>query len=54
MPKFIMTFTREGKTHIRFLRYNRPMIEALVGDPAFADSLEESFVAITKIIEASK
>lgn len=53
MPKFVMTFTRDGKTQVRFLIYNRPMIEALVGEPAFADSLAESYAAIKAMIEAA-
>ncbi|NTW99194.1 MAG: DUF302 domain-containing protein [Geobacteraceae bacterium] len=53
MPKFVMTFTREGKTHVRFLIYNRPMIEALVGEPSFADSLLESYGAIKTMIDAA-
>ena len=51
MPKFITTFTHNGKTQIRFLVYNRPMIEALVGEPAFADSLAESYAAIKAMID---
>lgn len=51
MPKFVMTFTANARTQVRFLIYNRPMIEALVGEPAFADSLVESYAAITAMIE---
>ncbi|MDD2851094.1 MAG: DUF302 domain-containing protein [Desulfuromonadaceae bacterium] len=51
MPKFIMTFTSDGKTQVRFLVYNRPMIEALLGETAFADSLIESYDAIKNMIE---
>ena len=51
MPKFVMTFTQNAKTQVRLLIYNRPMIEALVGEPAFADSLEESYKAIKNMIE---
>lgn len=50
MPKFIMTFTHDEKTQVRFLICNRPMIEALVGDPSFADSLVESYSAIKAMI----
>jgi uncharacterized protein (DUF302 family) len=53
MPKFVMVFTRDNKTQVRFLVYNRPMIEALVGEPAFADSLAESYTAIKTMIEAA-
>jgi uncharacterized protein (DUF302 family) len=53
MPKFVMAFTRDGKTQVRFLLYNRPMIEALVGEPAFDDSLVESYAAIKIMIDAA-
>ncbi len=51
MPKFITTFTQNGITQIRMLRYGRAMIEALVNDQEFADSLDESYNAIQKMIE---
>ncbi|AJY71391.1 hypothetical protein RW64_18470 [Geobacter sulfurreducens] len=54
MPKFITTFTRDGETLIRMLRYRRPMIEALVDDREFAASIEESFDAITAMIEEAR
>jgi len=53
MPKFVMVFTREGRTQIRFLSYNRPMIEALTGEAAFADSLAESYAAIKSMIDVA-
>ena len=53
MPKFVMAFSSEGKTQVRFLIYNRPMIEALVGDLAFADSLVESYVTIKTMIDVA-
>jgi uncharacterized protein (DUF302 family) len=51
MPKFIMTFSRDGRTQVRLLCYNRPMIEAMVGDGAFADSLAESYQTIMAMID---
>lgn len=54
MPKFITTFTANGKTQIRMLRYRRPMIEALVQDAEFAVSLEESFDAIVAMIDEAR
>jgi len=51
MPKFVTTFTRNGTTQIRMLRYGRTMIETLVDDPDFAASLDESYNAIQKTIE---
>ena len=53
MPKFVMAFTREGRTQVRFLLYNRPMIEALTGEAAFADSLAESYAAIKGMIDVA-
>ena len=53
MPKFVMVFSANGATQVRFLVYNRPMIEALVGEPAFADSLDESYKAIQTMIQAA-
>lgn len=53
MPKFIMVFTSDAKTQVRFLVYNRPMIEALTKDTVFADSLVESYDAIKNMIEAA-
>jgi uncharacterized protein (DUF302 family) len=54
MPKFITTFTRDGRTEVRMLRYRRPMIEALVDDEEFAASLDESFDTIVAIIEEAR
>jgi uncharacterized protein (DUF302 family) len=51
MPKFITTFTQNGMTQIRMLRYGRTMIESLVDDPDFASSLDESYNVIQKTIE---
>jgi uncharacterized protein (DUF302 family) len=51
MPKFITTFTQNGTTQIRMLRYGRTLIEALVNDKDFAASLDESYDAIQKTIE---
>lgn len=54
IPKFISTFTRDGMTQIRMLRYRRPMIEALVPDDEFAASLEDGFNAIEALIEEAR
>ena len=51
MPKFITTFTQDGMTQIRMLRYGRDMVEAVVADPEFAASLDESYDVIQKMIE---
>jgi hypothetical protein len=53
MPKFIMAFSRDGRTQIRLLRYHASLIEELVDDPEFAFSLAESFDAISRMIDAA-
>lgn len=54
MPKFVMTFTKNGKTQIRFLSYGKEMIRSLVDDPEFPDSLEETYKNIIAMIEEAK
>jgi uncharacterized protein (DUF302 family) len=54
MPKFVMTFTREGKTQIRFLRYSRELVAGLIDDEEFPDSLAASFQDIVVMIEEAK
>jgi hypothetical protein len=53
MPKFIMAFSRDGKTQVRLLRYHPELIAALVDDTGFASSLMDSFAAITAMIQAA-
>lgn len=50
MPKFVVAFTRDGKTCVRLLRYSRVMIAELVDDDDFPDSLAHSFEEITAMI----
>ncbi|BCB96737.1 DUF302 domain-containing protein [Dissulfurispira thermophila] len=54
MPKFVMTFTKDGKTQIRFLSYGKDLIKILVDDPEFPDSLEETYKNIIAMIEEAK
>jgi uncharacterized protein (DUF302 family) len=54
MPKFVMTFTLEGKTQIRFLRYSRELVAGLIDDEEFPDSLAASFQDIVVMIEEAK
>lgn len=54
MPKFIMTFTKNGKTQIRFLSYSKEMIANIVDDTEFPDSLEETYKNIIAMIEEAK
>jgi uncharacterized protein (DUF302 family) len=51
MPKFVVVFSREGKTLIRFLRYSRQMVAALIDDDEFPESLANSFDEIAAMIQ---
>ncbi len=50
MPKFVMAFSRGGKTQLRFLSYNESDIAAVVDDRVFPGSLAESFQKIREMI----
>lgn len=54
MPKFIMTFTQEGKTQIRFLSYSEDNIKAVVDDDQFPGSLAETYTKIIEMIDEAK
>ena len=54
MPKFIITFSRDNSTQIRFLHHSREAIAALVDDDEFPDSLQDSFAEIIEMVEAAK
>lgn len=54
MPKFIMIFSREGVTQIRFLHYSAATVASLVDDAEFPGSLVESFEQIIAVIEAAR
>ena len=54
MPKFIMTFTKDGKTQIRFLRFSEDNIRSVVDDDMFPGSLAETYQKIVKMIEEAK
>lgn len=54
MPKFVMTFGKNGKTQIRFLSYSKDMIANMVNDKEFPDSLEETYNNIIAMIEEAK
>ena len=51
MPKFIMVFSANGATQVRFLYYSPEAVRALVDDDEFPGSLAESFAAIIATIE---
>lgn len=52
MPKFVMVFSKDGKTQIRYLSYSAADISALVlDDPAFPESLAQTFAKIRSMID---
>lgn len=54
MPKFIMTFSKDGRTQIRFLKFSRANIKSVVDDDAFSDSLAQTYTVIENIINEAK
>lgn len=54
MPKFVVVFSAEGKTKIRFLRYSRDMVARLIDDAEFPNSLTESFEEIVAMIDEAR
>lgn len=54
MPKFIMTFSKEGKTQIRFLSYSEENIRAVVVDDIFPASLAGTYKKIHEMIDEAK
>jgi uncharacterized protein (DUF302 family) len=54
MPKFVMVFSREGKTHVRFLSYSAEDIRGVVDDEVFPGSLAETYTKIKSMIEEAK
>ena len=51
MPKFIMTFSKNGKTQVRFLRFSEENIRNIVDDDKFPVSLNETYKKIVEMIE---
>jgi uncharacterized protein (DUF302 family) len=52
MPKFIMVFSRDGATRVRFLSYGQKLIADLVpGDARFPESLAQTYAAIREMID---
>ncbi len=54
MPKFIMTFTKNDKTQIRFMHYSEDNIRSIVDDDQFPASLAETYTKIISMIEEAK
>jgi uncharacterized protein (DUF302 family) len=53
MPKFIMVFSKDGKTQVRMLKYGRELIAELVDDAEFPGSLEETFTTLSELIDTA-
>jgi uncharacterized protein (DUF302 family) len=51
MPKFVMAFSKNGKTQIRYLSYSEADIRAVVDDDVFPGALAESFAKIRSMID---
>jgi uncharacterized protein (DUF302 family) len=55
MPKFVMAFSREGATEVRFLYYSKELIAALIpGDATFPESLEQTYAVIRAMIDEAR
>lgn len=55
MPKFVMAFTKDGMTEIRYLSYGEKDIrELVVKDDALPSSLTQTFVKIRSMIDEAK
>lgn len=55
MPKFVMVFSKDGKTQIRYLSYSAALIAELVqDDPKFPESLGQTFAKIRSMIDEAK
>ncbi|QGU33248.1 DUF302 domain-containing protein [Thermochromatium tepidum ATCC 43061] len=55
MPKFVMVFSKNGRTQIRYLSYGAADIAEIVpDDPAFPGSLAETFAKIRSMIDEAR
>jgi hypothetical protein len=55
MPKFVMVFSKGGKTQIRYMSYSATDIAEMVpGDSKFPESLAETFAKIRSMIDEAK
>ena len=55
MPKFVMVFSKDGKTQIRYMSYSAADIaEMVLGDPQFPESLAKTFAKIRSMIDEAK
>ena len=54
MPKFVITFSDNGATQIRFLHYCPETVRDLIDDAEFPESLAASFAEIIAVIEEAR
>ena len=54
MPKFVITFSDNGATQIRFLHYRPETVSDLIDDAEFPESLAASFAEIIAVIEEAR
>jgi len=51
IPKFVTIFSQDGKTQVRLLRLEPPLIEALIQDKDFAASSAKNYDAIIGLVD---
>ncbi len=52
MPKFVMVFTKDGETHIRYLSFSvAEILELVPDDPKFPESVSQTFEKIRSMID---
>lgn len=51
MPKFVMVFTKNNKTQVRYLSYSEMDIRAVVDDDVFPESLAQTYSKIHSMID---
>jgi len=51
MPKFVIAFTRDDETQIRYFGLDEELVRELVDDPDFPTSLGETQAAIRNLID---
>jgi uncharacterized protein (DUF302 family) len=55
MPKFVMVFSKDGKTQVRYLSYSDADIAGLVlDDSKFVESVGQTFVKIRSMIDEAR
>jgi len=54
MPKHVMTFSKEGKTQIRFFYFSLENIRAIVDDDNFPGSLDKTYKKIISMIDEAR